>query len=402
MLYPRYRLSHHDFFYKQAFISLIKGELFHNHKVKQFQHSLSKILNTQNIIITPQARVGFHLYLKQILNPGDEVIISSYTLIDMANMILCAQGTPIFCDVEKNDFRPGVEQIKQRITSKTKIIVVTHLYGIATELKEIKELCDKHNILLVEDCAQSFGVKINDSYTGTIGDAAIYSFGALKNINCLFGGALLIKDQKIFIECQKTISSWSLMSPWRILSKLLFCISYDLFTSSRFYNIFTTKVIELMDKNGHIDKDAVRKEKIPDEYLCQMTSLQASLALSQLSQYENWAKTSSQIALSYRDFINQESINFKNFPMKSLNHQSFLQTPVWALKSNKEIKILLKKHLIDINIDFFRNLSQLECFKDLEQDCPNTQELLDHLALFPSYPKISINYVEKIKSALRS
>lgn len=128
---------------------------------------------------------------------GDEVIVQGNTYIASVMGITINGATPIF--VEPNiynnlDFR----KIEEKITKKTKAVLVVHLYGQASQMDEIQKICKKNNLFLVEDCAQSHGAYYNGKMTGTFGDVGCFSFYPSKNLGGFGdGGAVLIQDEEL-------------------------------------------------------------------------------------------------------------------------------------------------------------------------------------------------------------
>ena len=108
------------------------------------------------------------------IGKGDEVIVQGNTYIASVMGITINGATPVF--VEPDDYYEiDVDKIEEKITSKTKAILVVHLYGMATKMDKILELCKKYNLRLVEDCAQSHGAVFNGQMTGTFGDVGCFS-----------------------------------------------------------------------------------------------------------------------------------------------------------------------------------------------------------------------------------
>ncbi|MBR1864893.1 MAG: aminotransferase class I/II-fold pyridoxal phosphate-dependent enzyme, partial [Lachnospiraceae bacterium] len=106
---------------------------------------------------------------------GDEVIVQGNTYIASVMGITMNGATPVFVEPD-NNFGIDVDKIEEKITNKTKAILVVHLYGMASRMDRIVELCQKYNLRLVEDCAQSHGACFDGKMTGTFGDVGCFSF----------------------------------------------------------------------------------------------------------------------------------------------------------------------------------------------------------------------------------
>lgn len=128
---------------------------------------------------------------------GDEVIVQGNTYIASVMGITMNGATPVFVEPDKY-FNVDVEKIEEKITPKTKAILVVHLYGQASNMSQIQKLCEKYNLRLVEDCAQAHGAKFNGQQVGTFGDIGCFSFYPSKNLGA-FGdaGAIVTNDDQI-------------------------------------------------------------------------------------------------------------------------------------------------------------------------------------------------------------
>lgn len=131
------------------------------------------------------------------IQQGDEVIVQGNTYIASVMGITINGATPVFVEPDEY-FNIDVSKIEKKITEKTKAVLVVHLYGQASCMKPIIELCKKYNLRLVEDCAQSHGAKYNGQTTGTFGDVGCFSFYPSKNLGA-FGdaGAIVTNDDNI-------------------------------------------------------------------------------------------------------------------------------------------------------------------------------------------------------------
>ena len=134
------------------------------------------------------------------IGPGDEVIVQANTYIASVMGISMNGATPIFTEPDEY-FQIDADKIEEKITEKTKAIMVVHLYGHVADMDKIVSLCKKYNLTLIEDCAQSHGATYKGKMTGTFGDVGCFSFYPSKNLGA-FGdaGALVTNDPKIAEE----------------------------------------------------------------------------------------------------------------------------------------------------------------------------------------------------------
>jgi len=133
------------------------------------------------------------------IQPGDEIILSSFTFVSTANSFILRGGKPIFVDIRKDTLNIDENLIEQKITPRTKAIYPVHYAGVACDMDRIKEIAKKYGLFIVEDAAQGVNAKYKNDYLGTIGDIGTYSFHETKNYYCGEGGAILLNNSS-FIE----------------------------------------------------------------------------------------------------------------------------------------------------------------------------------------------------------
>jgi dTDP-4-amino-4,6-dideoxygalactose transaminase len=130
------------------------------------------------------------------LNPGDEVIMPSYTFVSTANAFALRGAIPVFIDIREDTLNIDDNLIERAITLKTKAIVVVHYAGVSCEMDSILDIAQRHNLFVVEDAAQGIIASYKGRHLGSMGDFGCLSFHETKNIHCGEGGALLINNEK--------------------------------------------------------------------------------------------------------------------------------------------------------------------------------------------------------------
>ena len=171
---------------------------------KEFEELVKKHTNSKHVISVANGTLALYCCLLALgLESGDEVIVPNLTFIATANAVIMAGGKPIFCDVDVDTMCIDTKKIESLITNRTKVIIPVHLYGNAANLYEIKDICDKNNIKLLEDAAQGVGVFYDDKHVGTIGDCGILSYYGNKTITCGEGGVILTNDDEIAKKCYR-------------------------------------------------------------------------------------------------------------------------------------------------------------------------------------------------------
>lgn len=136
------------------------------------------------------------------IQPGDEVIMPSYTFVSTADAFVLRGAKPIFVDIRPDTMNIDEKLIEQAITEKTRAIVPVHYAGVACEMDTIMDIAKKHNLFVIEDAAQGIMASYKGKALGAIGDFGCYSFHETKNYSMGEGGALLIKDSKYIDDAE--------------------------------------------------------------------------------------------------------------------------------------------------------------------------------------------------------
>jgi|Deesub1362A_J573_1020465.scaffolds.fasta_scaffold00522_20 dTDP-4-amino-4,6-dideoxygalactose transaminase len=163
--------------------------------VEEFENKFAQYLCCKNVIGVTSCTAGLHLSLIAWgIKKGDEVITTPMSFCATANAILHAGAIPVFVDVEEETGNINVELIEATITKKTKAILPVHLYGQMCDMKRIKQIAGKYNLIVIEDAAHCIEGIRDGIRVGELGNAACFSFYATKNITCGEGGAIATND----------------------------------------------------------------------------------------------------------------------------------------------------------------------------------------------------------------
>jgi len=173
----------------------------------QLEQTIAKYVGANYALTFNSGTSALHATLMAYQVAGGEVIVPSFTFISTANSVILANAKPIFAEIEEVSYGLDPEDVKERITEKTKAIMPVHYGGApCKEIKALKEIAEDHKLLLIEDAAESLGSRINKKMIGTFGQSAIFSFCQNKIITAGEGG-LTVTDSKQIFEKLKLIRS---------------------------------------------------------------------------------------------------------------------------------------------------------------------------------------------------
>ncbi len=169
----------------------IKGE-----DVKLFEKEFANAYGVKHCIAVANGTDAIYAALKMLgIGAGDEVITVANSWISTSETIGQTGATPVFVDID-DFFGIDVTKIEEKITSKTKAIIPVHIYGQPVDILEVKEICTKHKLILIEDCAQSHFAKFDNKFVGTFGDLATFSFYPGKNLGAYGDAGAIITDNE--------------------------------------------------------------------------------------------------------------------------------------------------------------------------------------------------------------
>jgi perosamine synthetase len=172
-------------------------------EVKKFEDNFSKFVEGRECVAVNSGTSALHLSLIALgVNPGDEIIVPSFTFAATVNAIVLAGAVPVFIDIDPRTYCINAEKIQDLITIKTKALIVVHLYGLPANMIEISKISKKYSLILIEDSAQAHLASINCQQVGTFGAAAIFSFYPTKNMTTGEGGMIVLADSKVARTCR--------------------------------------------------------------------------------------------------------------------------------------------------------------------------------------------------------
>lgn len=177
--------------------SVMKFNFIGGESVSKFEKQFRVAVNSNYCISTGNCTDALFAALKVLgVGPGDEVITPAFTWISSAETISLCHATPVFVDVDPQTYTIDPAKIEEKITTKTKGIILVHLYGQAAHASVIRDLCLAKNFFLIEDCAQAHFTREGNKYAGTFGDAGAFSFYPTKNLGAYGDAGCLITDSE--------------------------------------------------------------------------------------------------------------------------------------------------------------------------------------------------------------
>lgn len=172
--------------------------------IKQFEEKFAAYIGRQEGIAVANGSGALDIAVQALqIGSDDEVIMPTFTIISPAQSVVRAGAKPVLVDSDPITWNMDVTQIEAKITTKTKAILVVHIYGLPVDMDPILKLCKKHHLFLIEDAAEMHGQTYKGKKCGTFGDISTFSFYPNKHITTGEGGMLMVDDPELAERCRK-------------------------------------------------------------------------------------------------------------------------------------------------------------------------------------------------------
>jgi dTDP-4-amino-4,6-dideoxygalactose transaminase len=350
------------------------------------------MVNADHAICVPQARIGLYLALRSLIQDGQTVVLSPYTIFDVVNMVICAGGRPCFADIDRPSTNIKADEIAKLMDQDVGAVLVTHLHGIPCDIEQIAEICKAHSVPLIEDVAQAFNARVGDRFLGTFGEIGVFSFGMAKNVNSFYGGMVVTnrRDLAQNIRAQLENSPYqSILSLWR---RIIFCAIGDLITARPLFQLLGFWLfrfgclhdVEAINKRWRGEDDPFLRDAIPEPMLRRMTPMQARMIESQLDNVEQDNRARIRLAEIYHTALS-DLPGIILPPMRVDGSCLYLSYPIQVPDRHALLRYLMANGR-DLTVQHITNTADLECFGEWRRECPEARSTADQVLLLPIYP----------------
>jgi dTDP-4-amino-4,6-dideoxygalactose transaminase len=340
-------------------------------RTKLFEKKITEYCGNKNTLCLNSATAGLEIILRWYgVGVGDEVIVPAYTYAATANVVMHCGATPVFVDVNKNDFNVSVKEIEKHITAKTKVIMPVDFGGYPCDYDEINALVQaKKNlfvansenqkmlgrILVLSDAAHSLGGKYKGKNTGSLTDVSVFSFHAVKNLSTAEGGAIAL----------------NLPAP---------------FNNEEVYNYLCIKTLHGQNKDAlaKMQKGNWKYDIVEDGYKCNMTDISAAMGLVELERYGTDTLVKRKRICSYYAGFFARDDRFE-LPVQKTNEKE-ASYHLFALRikniSEEQRDTIIQKIFdqdVSVNVHF-KPVPMMSFYKNLGYDIKNYPQALDNFS----------------------
>jgi perosamine synthetase len=398
---PRYRIYTTPSSYTALLPELLTNHPSQESSIEALEKEICRRANVPYAVCMPTARTGIYLTLLSLIKPGQKVLLSPLTIVDVINMVICAGGVPVFVDLEKNTCNLDAAEVERLIDRDTGAVLVTHLHGLACDIERIRAACERAGVPLIEDAAQSFSAQVNGKWTGTLGRAGIYSFGMYKIVNAFFGGMVVTPDEALYRQLKVRMSAFPYISYGMLLHKYLFALATDISTLPLPFSLFTywffrfgyLKQVDAILDLVTVDRYPKRADTIRQELLCRLRPSQSRLILSQLDGVHTNNQARIRTAQRYYEGL-KDIAQIILPPMKTDGSHLYTYYAVRFPDRHAFMRYAFE-HGRDLVLSHYHNTASLSIFKEFYRDCPNAEATAKELVYLPTYPRYKTTEIDQ-------
>lgn len=340
--------------------------------LKEFENKIKKYVHTKYSIGVGSATHALHLALRSLkIKEGDEVIVPTFTFVATANAVRYCGAKPILVDVDLDTFNISIDEIRKKITKKTKAIIPVHYGGQSCDMNEIMHISNDKGISVVEDCAHSLGSIYDAKKCGSIGDIGCFSFYATKVITTAEGGMITTNSNPIAKKIE----------------------------------LLRSQAMSVQAKDR--EKNAKWKYDIIDlGYNYRLDEIRSSLGLSQFQRIQQINDLRSKIATKYDSKISKIkglTIPFRKPGRNHIFHLYTIKVEKEYPLSRDELFMKLHKNGIGTSVQYYP-LHLMSEFKNnfkKSRDFRNSNQLKNQILCLPIYPKLGNKEIDYIVSKLK-
>jgi len=365
--------------------------------IENFQKTFARFIGVKYAIVVPSARLGLSVFLDTVpYENNDEVILSSFNYHVIAALFKNKGLKPIFVDIDPHTLNMNPELIEEKITSKTKFLIATHLFGKTSCLDPLVAICKKHNILLIEDAAHACGGEYHQKKLGNFGDLSFFSFGTGKALVALKGGMLTTNDDRIYQNLKNQFAKSDIlidgMSYKKLIKPILETIltnriifSFFVYPGLLLLNLITPQIADKLTEDKYTLEDGTFPEKNSS-----FQPFQASLGLNQLQKLESSNARRIYLATQLNSLL--KDIDQIKIPIIEQNKEHVALYYTIIAEKAAELRKFLFLRGVDSKKGTMRACSALS-FLENSHSCPVAENIAPKAIELPCYPSLRLEEI---------
>ena len=385
---------------KEIVTAFRRGEAVEGPALKEFEGRFAQFHGMRQAISASFGRMAFYYILRALELPrNSEVLFPALTFWAVPEIARRSGLKPVFVDVDARTFNIDPARIEAAITERTRVIVPTHLYGQPCAMDEVIRIAKKHDLIVVEDCAQAAGARYRGRRVGTFGHAAFFSFQMLKGINTYGGGMAMTGDAEIAAKVLAQAKAERRQSTNELIMRLATGVAARSLVSPKGFAWWGFPIGAAASLIGHADLsmyfwETIRPlDRFPRSYRRRFSNVQAILGLRALEKLDEFNERSrSNAAIYTRGLEGCPAIETPHV-IDDVDHV-YYQYSIYVSDP-----ALAKRRAIRRRVDFETThvdvCSSLPLFQKFAGDCPGAEKTAKALQL-PVYSRLRTSDVERV------
>jgi len=383
-----------------------RGDAVVGPAIEEFEREFANFHQMEYATTTSFGRMAFHYLLKALNLPaGSEIIFPALTFWVVPEIARRAGLRPVFVDVDPHTFNLDATKIEAALNERSRAIVPTHLYGQPCAMTEIMKIAQKHDLVVIEDCAQAVGARYRGRRVGTFGTASFFSFQMLKGINTYGGGMTLTNDPSLSRSVREQVLNESLPSIPDLVRRFTIGYGARVAVSPKAFTFWGFPLQAAISFLAHHDLSVYIWEKIrpleqfPRTYQQRYSNVQALLGLRGLATLDSHNQRCQQHAVQYTCGL-IDCRNIQTPPVAADVDHAFYQYCIYTSDPDLMSRRAIRRG-IDIETTHVDVCSKLELFKEFRAECPGAEATEKALQL-PVYSRLRESDIERILRIVRA
>ena len=383
-----------------------RGEAVSGPAIEEFEDEFAKFHGMKYATAASFGRMAFHYILQALNLPAEsEIIFPALTFWVVPEIARRAGLRPVFVDVDPATFNLDPTKIEAALTERTRAIVPTHLYGCPCAMTEILKIAERHDLLVIEDCAQAAGARYRGRRVGTFGDASFFSFQMLKGINTYGGGMVLTNDADLSTRVREQVENEPAPSIADLLRRFAVgygarvAVSPKAFTFWGFPLLATASLFGQHDLSRYAWEEIRPLDQFPRPYHQRYSNVQALLGLRALANLDVFNERCREHAARYtRGLVGWRNIQTPVVPadVEHAFYQYCVYTSDPVLLSRRAIR-----QGVDIETTHVDVCSKLDLFSEFRAACPGAEATEKALQL-PVYSRLRVSDIDRVLTTVRA
>lgn len=379
------------------------GQFVQGPEIRAYEDAFARKIGVRYAFSFSSGRVGLYGLLRLMgVGDGDDVLLQVPTHIVVANAIRYAGARPVYVDCRLEDYNMDLDEAAKKITSRTRVMLLQHTFGIPTDMEKALYLAKQHKLTIIEDCVHALGARYNGRQVGGFGRAAFFSTEETKTISTTMGGMVVTDDPELAEQLRLFQASCPLPSYWKTAKFVLKLMLYHLLMEPHLHR-YSRSFYEMIGRRHPLPRPTTDEElrgQRPSIYEERLSNVQAALGLLQLERLEENLNHRNKIASLYEKGLIEMGYNGPRSPESA--EPSYVRYPVWVRDKEAAVNTLAGRIVVGTWFTSVLEEALSPEYGEYESgSCPRAEEVARHLINLPTHARVAEGDAEALVAELQ-